>query len=312
MVARPRPIRATAARTNPPGPTPAGGWSGRGSSARRRAVHRRDGAGGADQRGGSGSGLDRDPAAEQPAPAPAPAAGSPAGRRTRAAGSAAPPGRCLRRWDEHGSGRCRGRRGGRHLRDPAGAQAGQRARHRPERHHRHRRGRPDPQVRRAVGGPGRRRAARPRPRLPSPRRRPSPRPPRRPAAPGPVVGAGRRHQRAARADRQAVPAAPGDRVPDGRVAADLRAADHRRRGGHHRHRPVARCRQAGLREAGGREAVLPAVLRGRGGGGAQGAPERQLLGRHRSRHRDLPRRRAPGHRGGHRARAAGAGDPQRR
>ena len=65
---------------------------------------------------------------------------------------------------------------------------------------------------------------------------------------------------------------------------------------------IARLRHRGQGRLPGqarREAVVPAVLRPGRGRGAAGAPDGQRLDRPGGRHGHLPRRRAPGHRGGH-------------
>ena len=74
-------------------------------------------------------------------------------------------------------------------------------------------------------------------------------------------------------------AAQGDRRAHGRVAAGLGAADHRRRGRRHPDRAAARPREARLRGARGRQALVPAVLLQGSRRGAQGVPAGQ---RHRS------------------------------
>ena len=70
--------------------------------------------------------------------------------------------------------------------------------------------------------------------------------------------------------------------------------------------------EEGLRGARGRQALVPAVLRQGRRRGPEGAPVGELLDRPAGRHGHLPRQREPRHRGGHRARAAGAGHPRRR
>ena len=121
---------------------------------------------------------------------------------------------------------------------------------RPPRPHRHRRARPG-----RTRGPGRPRRA-----------------DRRAHRAGP---ASRRAFRAPRDNGADVAGQAADRPPHGRVAADLRAAHHGRRGGRHRDLPAQGPRQGRLRSAGGRQAVVPAVLRAGRGRGAEGPPPAQ-------------------------------------
>src|SRR6266571_4961135 len=123
--------------------------------------------------------------------------------------------------------------------------------------------------------------------------------------------AGHRPVHAARHHRAAVPGQAAHRPPDGRVAADLGPAHHRGGGGRHRDHQAAAAGQGRLRGPRGRQAVVPAVLRAGRARGAEGAPQAQRGAEHRRRPDHLPRRRAPRHRGGHRARPDGAGHPQR-
>ena len=141
--------------------------------------------------------------------------------------------------------------------------------------HRHRRRRPHPQAgrprRRRGGQGGRARAGSPPPRPPRPPAAPL-RPPHRPSA-------------AARHDREDVAPAQGHRRADGRVAAGLGPADHRRRGRRHprsrgcatRPRPTSRrARASSCRSC--RSSPRPRR-------GAQGAPAGQRGDRHRRRAR---------------------------
>ena len=124
----------------------------------------------------------------------------------------------------------------------------------------------------------------------------------RPAAPAPEPVAGRHH--AARPYREDVAPAADDRQAHGGVAADLRAAHLGGRGRRHQDRPAARPGQGRLPAARGRQAHLPAVLRARRRRGAQAAPQAQRHDQQRDQRGHLLRRRAPRHRGGHRARPA--------
>ena len=117
---------------------------------------------------------------------------------------------------------------------------------------------------------------------------------------------------AARSYREAHPAARADRPPHGRVAPDLRPAHHGGRGRPHQRRPAAGPSQGRLPGARGRQAHVPAVLREGGLRGAQGVPAAQREPRPGEGRGDLPRRRAPRHRGGHRARPAGRDRARRR
>ena len=151
----------------------------------------------------------------------------------------------------------------------------------------------------------------PRPRRPAAPRRPRPpaaaRPPRTPSP-----AATPRHARCAAAPRSCPGCArssPGGWSSRCRSAAQLTTVvevDVTR---------IAKLRaagQGGLRGPRGRQAVVPAVLRPGRRRGAEGAPDGERLDRPGGRHGHLPRRRAPRHRGGHRARPARAGHPRRR
>ena len=99
------------------------------------------------------------------------------------------------------------------------------------------------------------------------------------------AAARRRAIAAAGHDGTDVAPAPGDRSADGRFAAHLRTAHHRGRGGRHEDRPAPPAGEGRLREAGRRQAVLPAVLRTRDARGAQDAPQAQRRRSTRSRER---------------------------
>ena len=117
--------------------------------------------------------------------------------------------------------------------------------------------------------------------LPAPAAAPLPQRPRPPpAAVGPGCALGLAQ---ARHDREDVAAAQDHRQADGRVAAGLGPADHRRRGRRHQDRPAAGQGQGRVRAARGHQAQLPAVLRAGRRRGAQGPPDRQRQ------HRGRPR-----------------------
>ena len=103
-------------------------------------------------------------------------------------------------------------------------------------------------------------------------------------------------------DRQEHEVRPGHR----------RSADHRDGGRRHPGRRSAGQGQDRLRRPGGREPVVPAVLRQGRARGDQGLPGDQLdaVRGHQGDH--LPRQRQPRHRGGHPARADRPGDQGRR
>ena len=257
----------------------------------------------------------RPPHCEPPARAASRSAHRPPGPR-RAAGPAppapapAPPAR-RRPGARRGSQRRRGRRRcRRHLRHPAGAQAGQRARRRP-------------QCVTGTGVGGRIRksdvlaAAEQAAAAAWPAARPSPGPPRRSrcrrrsrrsAAAAAATGAPSQRGRVEKLSRmrQVIAARMVESLQTSAQLTTVVEVDVTK---------IARLRAQAKQDfeaARGRQADVPAVLRGGGGRGAQGAPDRELVGEHRGEDRHLPRRRAPGHRGRHRARPAGPGHPRRR
>ena len=152
---------------------------------------------------------------------------------------------------------------------PPRAQARCPARDRPVHPQGHRRRRPHPQA-------GRARRCQRRHRPAAPRRPPpaaaSAQPRRRPAAAAPAA-ASVSPKRGTQGEDDAP--AQAHRDPDGRVAAGLGTADHRRRGRPDQGGPHPGAVKEGLRGARGRQAQLPALPGARRDRGPQGAPDGQ-------------------------------------